>query len=365
LGLSPRKGGKAFGMLITILLVFVYYMIMAFGLSFSKQGRLNPALGLWLANLGSGAVGALMLLRIHEVRRRLQHLSDWFDGVRRRGVRRLAKWRHAKPGRMGFPRPRTDTFRLQILDIYIIGDWLLYLGLLLVAFTGIYIIFDFFQLLGDVVRNHAPSQLVLNYYRYLIPQVTYLMLPLSILVATLINFSLLTKSNQITAIKSAGISLYRMSIPVFIAAALLSASMFVLEDRYLPETNQRQDAFRNQIKGKPAQTYYRPDRQWIFGKSSRIFNYRFFDPDRNVFASLSVFELDPRSFHMTRRIYATRAFWEPPIQGWILENGWVRELEGDRVEPLEQEEKHQRQPLTEGAEQGEEQIGRASCRERV
>jgi LPS export ABC transporter permease LptG len=272
-----------------------------------------------------------MLLRIHQVRRRLQLLSEWVDDLRRRGGRFLANWRRpaARPAALG---PRgAGNFHLQILDIYIIRDWLLYLVLLLVTFTGIYIIFDFFQLLGDIVRNHAPSQLVLNYYRYLIPQVVYLMLPLSILVATLVNFSLLTKSNQITAIKSAGISLYRMSVPIFIAAALLSAAMFVLEDRYLPETNQRQDALRNQIKGKPAQTYYRPDRQWIFGKSSRIFNYRFLDPDRNVFANLSVFELDPHSFRMTRRIYATRAFWEPPIHGWILENGWVRELEGDRV----------------------------------
>ena len=331
LGLSTRKGGKAFGMLITILLVFVYYMIMAFGLSFSQQGRLNPALGLWLANLGFGMVGALMLLRIHQVRRRIQYLSDWFDEIRRRAVRRVTKWSHAKPGRAGFPRPRADTFHLQILDVYIIRDWLLYLSLLLFVFTGIYIIFDFFQLLGDIVRNQASSRLVLNYYRFLIPQVVYLMLPLSILVATLINFSLLTKSNQITAIKSAGISLYRISVPIFITAAILSGSMFVLEDRYLQRTNQRQDALRNQIKGKPAQTYNRPDRQWIFGKSSRIFNYRFFDPDRNVFANLSVFELDPHSFHMTRRIYATKAFWEPPIQNWIFENGWVRELEGDKV----------------------------------
>jgi LPS export ABC transporter permease LptF/LPS export ABC transporter permease LptG len=331
LGLSTRKGGKAFGMLITILLVFIYYMIMAFGLSFSKQGRLNPALGLWLANLGFGAVGALMLLRIHQVRRRFERLSEWFDEFRRRGGRLVEHWRGPAARAVSLRQPRAGTFRLQILDIYIIRDWLLYLALLLVTFIGIYIIFDFFQLLGDIVRNHAGTRLVFNYYRYLTPQVAYLMLPLSILVATLISFSLLTKTNQITAIKSAGISLYRISIPVFIAAAVLSGSMFLLEDRYLPETNQRQDALRNQIKGKPAQTYYRPDRQWIFGRSNRIFNYRFFDPDRNVFANLSVFELDPQRFRMTRRIYAARAFWEPPIRGWILENGWVRELEGDRV----------------------------------
>jgi LPS export ABC transporter permease LptG len=172
---------------------------------------------------------------------------------------------------------------------------------------------------------------VANYYRYLIPQVIYLMLPLSILVATLVNFGLLTKTNQITAIKATGISLYRIAVPVLLAAILTSAGMFVLEDFYLPQTNQRQDAFRNQIKGKPAQTYYRPDRQWIFGQGERIYNYRFFDADRDVFANLSVFELDPKTFKLTRRIYATRAFWEGHLHRWVLEQGWVRALEGDRV----------------------------------
>src|SRR5205807_3705609 len=65
--------------------------------------------------------------------------------------------------------------------------------------------------------------------------------------------------------------------------------------------------------------------------SSRIYNYRFFDPDRNVFANLSVFEFDPAKFQMTRRVYAARAFWEDHIQGWVLEDGWVRDLNGDRV----------------------------------
>jgi lipopolysaccharide export LptBFGC system permease protein LptF len=107
--------------------------------------------------------------------------------------------------------------------------------------------------------------------------------------------------------------------------------MFFFADRVLPATNQRQNGLRNQIKGKPAQTYYRPDLQWIFGESNRIYNYKFFDPDQNVFANLSVFEFDPATFRMTRRLQAARAFWEASIHGWILENGWVRELKGDRV----------------------------------
>jgi LPS export ABC transporter permease LptG/LPS export ABC transporter permease LptF len=333
LGLSTRKGGKAVGVVLTILIVFVYYILMAFGLGFAKQGRIAPALGLWLANALFAATGALMLLHLRRVRLRLHFIQDWIAETWR-------EWHHG-PGDVqraapslapAHPDPRAPSERLfQILDLYIIRGWLFYLALLLVTFSGIYMIFDFFQLLGDIVRNRIPLAVVFNYYRFLTPQIVYLMLPLSILVATLINFGLLTKSNQVTAMKSAGISIYRASLPILVAAGLLSVAMYVLGDYYLPQTNQRQDAFRNQIKGKPPQTYYRPDRQWIFGQGSRIYNYRFFDPDHNVFADLSVFEFDPQTFHLKRRIYAGRAIWEPPLRGWVLENGWVRDLAGDRV----------------------------------
>ncbi len=334
LGLFSRKGGKAAGIVLTIFLVFLYYVLMAFGLSFAKQGRISPVLGLWLANLAFGLTGILMLANLRRVRLRLQFLQDWAEDASRhfkrwrdRAPRKVRRWNASPLAPQAASRYRF----FQILDIYVIQGWLFYFGALLVTFTGIYVIFDFFQLLGDIIRNHVSAGVVLDYYRYLTPQVIYLMLPLSILMATLVSFGLLTKSNEITAIKSAGISLYRIAAPVLIAAILAGAGMFALEDVYLPETNQRQDALRNQIKGKPAQTYQRPDRQWIFGQSHRIFNYRFFDADQNVFANLSVFEFDPKTFHMTKRIYASRAIWEAPIHGWVLEKGWVRDLEGEQV----------------------------------
>lgn len=334
LGMISRKGGKAVGVMATIGLVFIYYILMAFGFSLAKQGRLPPVAGLWIANLVFALAGALALKETHRVRSRVQQFQDWIDEI-------AASFRHGrKPPRHPVavaPRasakaasPPGNRF-FQILDIYVIRGWLLYFALLLVTFMGIYMVFDFFQLLGDIVRNHAAAGLVFDYYRYLCPYVIYVMLPLSVLVATLVNFSLLTKTSQIIAIKAVGVSLYRLSLPVLGIGALLSAGMFVLGDQYLPETNQRQNAFRNEIKGRPPQTYRTPALQWIFGESSRIYNYHFFDPDHDVFANLSVFEFDPSSFAMKRRIYATRAFWEPHIPGWVLEDGWTRDLQGGRV----------------------------------
>lgn len=336
LGLYHRKGGKAAGVVLAILLVFLYYIVFSFGWSFAKQGRLNPIVGLWIANLVFIAAGALALADVGWVRAPMHALQDWLDEAWRR-LRRLRE-RRRQESHLGrdsalLAPPRTlGGSVLQILDLYVIRTWLLYLGILIVAFCGVYIIFDFFQLLGDIVRNHVGARVILDYYRFLLPQILFFpVLPLSVLVATLVSFGLMAKTNQITAIKSAGISLYRASLPIFVAAAILSAGMFVLEDQYLPALNQRQDSLRNQIKGRPVQTYLRPDRQWIFGEGSRIYNYRFFDPDKNVFAHLSVFEFDPKQFRMTRRIYAARALWEDQIHGWVLEDGWVRDLDGGRV----------------------------------
>ena len=163
-------------------------------------------------------------------------------------------------------------------------------------------------------------------------------LSLATLVATLVTLAVLAKNNEVVALKASGVSLYRVVLPLLMAGCLVSAGMFLLDDTFLPYANQRQDALRNQIKGRPAQTYIQPAHQWIFGENTKIYNYELFDPDRQLFGGLSVFELDPATFQMRRRIFATRAVWDPTVSAWILTGGWVRDFGADgqvvRYEPF-------------------------------
>jgi LPS export ABC transporter permease LptG len=140
----------------------------------------------------------------------------------------------------------------------------------------------------------------------------------------------------VTAIKATGISIYRIVVPVLVICTVLAGSLFFFDQFYLPHANKRQDALRNQIKGKPAQTYLRPDRKWIFGQHSDIYYYQFFDADRDQFADISVFRFDPQSFAITERLYAERAHWSEVTQRWIYEEGWVRQLSGDSIESYRQ-----------------------------
>jgi LPS export ABC transporter permease LptG len=147
----------------------------------------------------------------------------------------------------------------------------------------------------------------------------------------LVTFGLLQKSNELTAMKATGISLYRLVVPILILAAMLSMTLFIFDQLYLPRANKRQDALRNEIKGKPAQTYLNPQHKWIFGAHQEIYYYEFFDSERNQFANLSVFDIEQKAFALTERTFASRVFWNDSLRKWVFERGWTRTLAATQV----------------------------------
>jgi LPS export ABC transporter permease LptG/LPS export ABC transporter permease LptF len=351
LGLSSKKGGKSSGFVLTILLVFLYYSISLIGVSLAKQGRLSPAAGVWLADFVF-LVGGIFLLWQSERRPiELTALRSWF----RASWFKASRFTSSTPGPPaqalpvnGESRPalreriiprlpmRRRLFNLRfptILDDYVLRDFMLYLAMIAGTFVMLLLVFTLFELLGDILHNGVSVLTVGEYLLNVTPYFLYYPIaPLSMLLAVLVTFGLLQRSNEITAIKATGISLYRIVVPVLIASMLVAGVLFLSDQLYLPYTNKRQDALRNRIKGKPAQTYLRPDRKWIFGQHSDIYYYQFFDPDRDVFGGVSVFQFDPHTFQITHRISADRARWSNSMGRWVYEEGWERSLSGSAIE---------------------------------
>ncbi len=63
LGLAARKGGKSTGFVLTIALVFIYYVFSLLGVSLARQGRVSPWLGVWGGNLIFFLCGLVLLWR--------------------------------------------------------------------------------------------------------------------------------------------------------------------------------------------------------------------------------------------------------------------------------------------------------------
>ncbi len=335
LGLSSKKSGKSGGFVLTIALVFVYYFISLIGVSLARQGKVSPGFGAWLANLVFFAAALFLLwqaerrpLSLSAIRlawKRDQHPANGATQERRHRRRDNAFERASTRRRLlsaSFP---------TLLDDYVLRDFFIYLGMILSAFLVLLLVFTLFELLSDILRNQTPFIVVVEYLLNVTPYLLYSVAPLIMLLAVLITFGLMNRSNEITAIKATGTSIYRIVTPVLVAAALLATGLFFADQFYLPHTNKRQEALHNEIKGKPPQTYLRPDRRWIFGQHNDIYYYQFFDADRDQFANLTIFEIDPVSFDITQRIHADRAHWSESMDRWIFEQGWQRTLNGAAI----------------------------------
>lgn len=336
MGVRPRRGGRAGGLILTLVLVGSYYFFFVTGDHMAAQGRITPFAGVWAGNIVAVILGIIMLTRVENIRRPNRVLA-WIESVWATSKKALnptlpnGTTAVALPAvglRQALAASRAMAFPM-LIDVYLLQQFFYYFFVLLASFVLIFDAFTLFDLLGDIARNHVSTLTVLSYLKYLIPLMVYQLAPLATLVATLVSLAVLAKNNEVIALKASGISLYRLVLPLLLAGLLVSGGLFLLDDTFLPYANQRQDALRNEIKGRPAQTYFEPARQWIFGENSKIYNYELFDPDRQLFGGLNVFELDPATFQIRRRIFATRATWEPTENLWILTGGWVRDFGSD------------------------------------
>ncbi|MGA9060892.1 MAG: LPS export ABC transporter permease LptG [Terracidiphilus sp.] len=344
LGAASRRGGKSFGFVFTILLVFVYYFLSSTGIALGRQGKLPAFLAVWSANLLFAAAGTFLLWQMATGARILSALAAWIS----RSPKPMARAKHNgfplteflerfQPRGMATARTKSRGIFPRILDEYIVREFVGMFLLVLSGFVLLMIVFTYFDLLGDIIRNRIALGIVGEYLLNLTPSMIYQIAPLAVLIAALVTFGVLNRNSEIVAMKATGISLYRLVIPIVSIAVCLAVSLFLFDQYYLPQANRRQEALRNIIKGRPPQTYLHPEQTWIFGpkplpgEPGRIFYYEFFDRDRDEFANLSVFEFEPATFQLTRRIFAKRAVWDPESGAWLFQNGWVRDIQGANV----------------------------------
>jgi LPS export ABC transporter permease LptG/LPS export ABC transporter permease LptF len=324
LGIATRKGGKSAAYLIALFLGFFCYYLSSMTLeNVAKQKTLSVPVAIWLPNVVFGLAGVFFLSRMEKPGDRdilagLQSLFavplGWFKP-------RAGK----KPKESGLPSWRIPLVP-QLIDTYVLSNFLFYFVVILATFVSMFLVFNFFDLTGDMIKHDIHLKTMFTYLFWLAPMIAYDLTPICILVAALANLGMLSKQNEVTAFRACGVSLFRLAMPILIVSVLLSGGLFAFDYYYLPDANRRQDKLRDQIKGKPTQTYYRPDRKWTMGNGFRIYYYAYFDPIKQEMADANVYELQPSTFQVVRQIRAGHAHWNPSAHTWVFENGWFSDF---------------------------------------
>lgn len=335
LGITNRRGGKSSGFSLSVVIILVYYIMLNNGEQLAASGRLQPWIAMWTPNLILLAIGIYLVGRANRDIG-AQRTGSGLIRTMVTGIKALLTRKRTQPVEIAatvIDEPevlrRLDVTFPNTVDRYILREFLKILALVLVSVAALAIVVDYTQISGDVQSNHIAFHYLFAYYRFMLFQILNWTLPISVLVATLITFGLFSKNNEVTAFKSAGISLYRVAMPIVSVAILMSVFSYLVGDYVLPYSNQRVDELRKRIKGQRTVSAQNQQKLWFLGKGRYIINFLSYDRNARQLSQVQVFELHPTQFRLTRRVYAASARWDG--QGWVFERGWMRSF-GDNKE---------------------------------
>jgi LPS export ABC transporter permease LptG len=203
-------------------------------------------------------------------------------------------------------------------------------GFVFVSALSVSAIVNFFDRLDSVYEHNKPLSLLFAFIWYKIPESVQYIFPVTALIAALLSLGLLTKFNEITAMKACGISLYRILIPILVLSGLVSFCSFYVQENILPDSNKRAEQVWSEIQDLPARSYGHLDRRWLLSMTKdRIYHYRYFDRNASAFSQISIFEIDPNSWSLEKRIFSEKGYLEE--RDLTLSDAWIREFEGSRV----------------------------------
>ncbi len=346
LSLGSKKEARSAAFALSIAVIFVYYVFIRMGEQAGDNGRLHPLIGMWSANVVLGAV-ALVLLWLNYREAAFDpldpsHYTALIPTVKpesalwkRLGLGVSTSERHAPPV-VVLRIPRVSLPLPGLLDRYVGRRFVQNFVLVMTSFWALFVLMSFIDLYDDWQQNKFAGSVFFSYYFYFSPQIIHLVAPVGVLVAVLITLGLLSRNNELTAMKAAGISVYRASLPVILLGFLASAMEFGASEYLLPTMNRHAQEHFNVIKGRPPQSTSAFEKRWILGSDNRFYNYDYMEgaprakdgaPAPAAGAAptlygLSVYDVDAKSWDLKERLYAARARWNG--MQYDMERGWRR-----------------------------------------
>ncbi|HZS06735.1 MAG TPA: LptF/LptG family permease [Blastocatellia bacterium] len=315
-------------------LAVIYYLILIAGQNLALAGSLHPIIGVWMANLIF--VGTAITISTSPPLPKI-----W---------RRSAPHPH-KPEKQetGAGKQKSDSYfhNWKILDICnylllseVVKFTLFSCGILVIAT----LVFTLFDIVPSVARNKIQAGFVASYLWYLSPQITYFTAPFGLLLGLLATFSILSRSNQLTALSAHGQSNYQLTLPALAGALIASISLFLMAETILPQSNREQDSRYNSIKGrKGEQAIQAFGYRWVYGANQMIFQYQHIN-DNNQLLKATAYKFNSAPHRLCQIIHADKAEQTGPDVWTAIDGGWEdnlceREPEAghqDRATPLEQ-----------------------------
>ncbi len=337
LGVTTRRDGKLASFALGIGVIFAYYILWFGGQGLAKSALIPPQWAVWICNVVLGVLGVALLA--------------WRARFGEHGfLPALPRWRRRPPSPPSEPTDAAAVsgdaapgrgvslgsgigWGVSLLDRYVAKQYLKVVMLSFVGLLGIFYIFTFLEIYDRLLRGDTTLDMVLEYFWYATPQFVYYVIPISALVATLITVGLFTKTSELTVMKACGISLYRVSLPLFLFAMLWGGTLFGMSESFLADANRRANELNRVIRGGSPEYVDILQRRWLMGEDGTIYNYGHFDPNAVTLDRVTAYRFAEGEWRLAERLFAGGA---AHGDEWLGRDVWARGFGDDRSPgPLE------------------------------
>lgn len=195
-----------------------------------------------------------------------------------------------------------------LLDRHIAALFLRIFWISLAVVTSLYVTVDFFDRIGSLMEGGASLSSIARYFFYKAPLLISRTIGFATLFSTLFCLSSLARSRELIAIRSGGISVERIALPLIILGFVIGALTLVWNESLVPVfTRNSQNIYKYEIKNRQQKSLLGTHDVWIRGDGSFI-NVDHFDARSGQLENVTVFFLN--------RDFSLRALTEIPKAEW-------------------------------------------------
>ncbi len=215
---------------------------------------------------------------------------------------------------------------MKILQNYTLKNLIWPFILSIAVFTFVLVVGNILKLADLIITKNVGILYAIKLFFYLMPSLLNYTIPMAVLTATLLGFGRLSGDNEITAMRTAGINLRLIFLPVLVVGLVISLFSVKLNDKILPESHFASRRLLLEIGMKRPAAYLEPGRVIRNFKKYIIFIYGI---KGNHLSNVRIYE--PRENSPTRTIIAKEGLFIPfPKKGLIklkLTNGTSDEID--------------------------------------
>jgi lipopolysaccharide export system permease protein len=209
---------------------------------------------------------------------------------------------------------------------YFIREFLGIFVPIVLAFVLLYVVVDFFDRLSILLKNQAPGAAALRYFLFKIPLMVTQIMPPAVLTATLVSLGMLSRRNEIIALRASGVSLYQTAAPLVGLAALISVGTLAWNETVVPYCTREYEYVNNVEIRKRAQRGILNDREIWYHGADGFYNIDHIDAHRKTLFGVTIYKTDSR-FDLNTIVQIPSAQWKDG--GWVTRGAVARTVSDD------------------------------------